>query len=407
MNDAVKKLNQSPESYSPKLPFIIDLSIKGDVFPTDKIIDPFNGGEPPKTSNRILGYRRIQNWENFFLCSAICSMAKAVGKDENIFNKEFFSAITGDMFAYLYSKEAPSDSGITNSFFVPQVIKKCFAAFGYGCIYLSNEYIRMNFRTVMNAIKASVDNGIPVLSWGMGHVTMRNGSRFDPLPEASLIGGYDEGDILQVNLYPGAERMTVDHDGYTAITNGLNTVYGLFFVGEKLEKTNLRDVYIDVIKNIPVFLTLAPANGSLFYKSSNDGQVPIESGKGTYYFGRQAFSMWAEILEDDSIFENKTDEELNSLCWDLHCSPFCLVCTSDAYGYFNRMTEQYQDIKSADLLLPLFKMITDYKGEIWAYHGDFFPKMDKFRTHEFRAHIAEILRNMGMVCDKIIEVCMT
>lgn len=404
MNDAVKKSNQFPESYSPKKPLIIDLSVKGDRFPSDEITDPFNGGEPPKTSNRILDYRRIQNWENFFLCSALCSMAKAVGEDETIFNKEFFSAITGDMFAYLYSKDAPSDSGITNYFFVPQVIKKCFAAFGYGCIYLSNEYIRNNFRTVMNAIKASVDKGIPVLSWGMGNVTMGDGSHYDPLPEGSLIGGYDDGDVLQVNLYPGPERMTVDSDGYTAVINGLNTVYGLFFVGEKTEKTDLRDVCTDAIKNIPVFLSLAPADGNWTFKTNNGGQVTVDSGKRMYYFGRQAFDMWAEVLEDDSNFENKTDEEIGGICWELHCAPYCMVCTSDAYGYFERITKLYSDLEIAKRLLPLFKMIKDYKDEIWAYHGDFFPPMNKFRTHEFRVHIAGILRKMGEVCTQILAL---
>jgi len=54
--------------------------------------------------------------------------------------------------------------------------------------------------------------------------------------------------------------------------------------------------------------------------------------------------------------------------------------------------------------LPLFKMIKDYKDEIWAYHGDFFPPMNKFRTHEFRVHIAGILRKMGEVCTQILAL---
>ena len=59
----------------------------------------------------------------------------------------------------------------------------------------------------MNAIKASVDKDIPVLAWGMGGVTTRTGNRWDPLPEGCLIGGYDENDMLYVNLYLGEERL--------------------------------------------------------------------------------------------------------------------------------------------------------------------------------------------------------
>ena len=180
---------------------------------TDTIADPFAGGEPPRTSNRIHNYRRIQPWENYFLASAVCSVALATGADEDALKTigheqvnngfHFFSAITGDMFTVLYAADKPCDSGITNYFFVPQVIKQAYAAFGYECIYLSTAQIQRDFRAAMNAIKASVDKGIPVLAWGMGNVTLGDGSRYDPLPEGCLIGGYDENDLLYVNLYPG------------------------------------------------------------------------------------------------------------------------------------------------------------------------------------------------------------
>jgi len=53
-------------------------------------------------------------------------------------------------------------------------------------------------------------------------------------------------------------------------------------------------------------------------------------------------------------------------------------------------------------LLPLYKKMQDYKDEIWALHGGFYPPLEKFRTHEFRAQIAAILRKMGDVCDEIL-----
>jgi hypothetical protein len=149
-------------------------------FATDTIADPYSGGQPPCTSNRILNYRRLQNWENHFLASAICSVAVAVGADEQqlrtLGNEKidnglhYFSAITGDMFCVLYSADQPCDSGLTNYFFMPQVVKKAFAAFGKDCIYLSNAQIKKDFRTAMTVIKTSIAQGIPVLSLGMGNV---------------------------------------------------------------------------------------------------------------------------------------------------------------------------------------------------------------------------------------------
>lgn len=401
MNEPIRSVEPIPESYSPKdKPVILSIA-QASAYATDTIADPFMSSEPPHTSNRIVNYRRIQPWENYFLASAICSVAVAAGADKDAlehFGSErvnsgfhFFSALTGDMFTYMYSKDGPCDSGVTNYFFIPQVVKKAYAAFGYDCIYISANQIKKDFRAVMNAIKASVDKGIPVLAWGMGNVTGKSGNRYDPLPEGSLIGGYDENDLLYVNLY--TETGTpVDADGYTAITHGLDTTYGLFFVGEQVEKTDKRQVYQSAIDSIPALLTLLPAETT---QSDSNAQ---------YVFGKTAFEMWADTLETESLFEDKTDDELNGICWNLHCSPYCCVCTSAADKFLAGAVEEYPDLTMAVKLLPLYKQMAAYKDEIWAYQGDFFPPADKFRTHEFRAHIAEILRRMGGVCDEILKV---
>ena len=374
-------VNPFPEDYGPKKPPLSFL-LRGSAYPSDTIPDPFQGGEPPRTSNRIRNYRRIGNWENFFLDSAICSVAKALGEEIDDFH--FFSAITGDMFAYLYSLSHPCDSGITNYFVVPQVVKKAFAAIGYSCRYLSNAQIQEDFSTVMNAIRDSVDQGIPVLAWGMGNVITADGSHWDPLPEGCLIGGYDRDDVLYVNLYLGPERATVDEDGYTAVTRGLDTTMGLFFIGDKLDKPDMREIYREVLHTIPAFLSLPPTNG--------------------YCFGREAFELWANTLTEETRFQGKTDKDLSGLCWDLHCSPYCAVCTTDSASYIRRIVETYPDLTMAVKLLPLYEEIWRLKDEIWAYQGDFFPPMNRFRERSFRAHISGLLRRMGSVCDEILKL---
>jgi hypothetical protein len=399
MSEPVRKPNQIPESYSPKdKPEILSVA-QASTFASDTIADPFLGSEPPRTSNRITDYRRIQNWENYFLASAICSVAVAAGVDRDALEHlgservnsgfHFFSAFTGDMFTYLYSKDGPCDSGVTNYFFAPQLVKRAYAAVGLNSTYVSNSQIKQDFRAVMNAIKASIDKGIPVLAWGMGNVTMGDGKQCDLMPEGCLIGGYDESDLLYVNLYPGPERVTVDDDGYTAITHGLDTTNGLFFVGEQIKKTDKRQLYQSAIDSIPTFLTLPPARNR---------------AGAHYVFGKTAFEIWADTLEADSFFEGKTDDELSDICWNLHCSPYCCVCTSAADKFLAGAVEEYPDLTMAAKLLPPYRQIVAYKDKIWALHGDFYPPMDKFRTHEFRAQIAAILRRMGGVCDEILKV---
>lgn len=368
---------------------------------SDSIAKLFASAESPRVSNKVKEYKKIEPWQNYFLCSAICSVGLKMGS--NIHDYKFYANITGDNFAYMYSAKIGNpdniqvDSGLTNSFFAPQFVKKAYAAFGYDCIYISNSEIKKDFRAVMKAIKTSVDKDIPVLAWGMGNVMcsmtdvngLRRDQRYDPLPEACLIGGYDKNDVLYVNLYLGPKLLTdgaMDEYGYSAITNGLDTTKGLFFVGEKLPPTDMRQMYQGVIDSIPTFLTLPPTEG--------DG--------GMHVFGKTAFETWAETLKTDSYFENKTDNELNDTCWNLHCSPYCCVCTSSAYDFFKSVVEQYPDLVMAVTLLPLYKKMQDYKDEIWAIQGAFNPPNDKLRTHEFRTQIADILQKMGGVCEEIL-----
>lgn len=349
--------------------------------------------KPPHISAEIHDYRRIQNWENYFLCSAICSVGKSLGAD--IDDYHFYGNFTGDNFTYLYSAEKGNphgtqcDSGVTNYFFMPQLVKKAFAAFGYDCIYLSNAQIKKDFRTAMNAIKASVDKKIPVIAWGMGNVGMKSGNVCNPLPEACLIGGYGENDVLYVNLYPGRERLpdgSVDEYGYSVITDGLNKTKGLFFAGEKLENTDMRQIYQEAVDSVPAFLTKQTADG--------DG--------GRYAFGKTAFNIWADTLETDLYFEDKTDDELSEICWNLHCSPYCCLCTSAALDFFKDAAERYPDMTAAVKVLPLYERLQNYRQEIWDYQGGFFPSPEQFRAHTFRTHVAGILRDMGNVCDEIL-----
>jgi hypothetical protein len=359
---------------------------------SDAVADLPEGGDPSRASNRILSYRSIQNWENYFLASAICSVAVATGADEETLRMighervnsglHFFSAITGDMFTVLYAPDKPCDSGVTACFFMPRVVKEAYSAFGYDCVYLSNEQIQKDHRAVMNAIRASVDKGIPVLAWGMGNVTMKDGSRYDPLPEACLIGGYDEDDLLYVNLYPGPERVAVDEDGYTAIANGLRTTKGLFFVGGPIDPPDQRDIYDRVVNRIPALLTLQPADG--------------------YVFGPEAFRKWADTLLEEHRFAEQTDAELSGICWSIHCSPYCNITTSAAEAFI-RATAEVHDIAPAKRLLPLYHELSQLTRSIWALQGGFFPSMGKFRTRASRAEIAEILRRMGSVCDAILK----
>lgn len=84
MGETEMKTKPSTESGLPKVnPESWSLAQHA-AFATDTMADPFMGYAPPRTSNRIKNYRCIQNWENYFLSSGICSVAMAMGADEEV-----------------------------------------------------------------------------------------------------------------------------------------------------------------------------------------------------------------------------------------------------------------------------------------------------------------------------------
>jgi hypothetical protein len=359
MSELARKHKQIPESYSPKTKPEVLTMAQFAAYESDTIADPFAGGEPPCTSNKITEYKKIEPWQNYFLCSAICSVGLKLGSGIDDFH--FYANFTGDNFTYLYAAEKGNpnnvqcDSGVTNYFFVPQFVKKAYAAFGYDCIYISNTQIKKDFRMVMNAIKASVDKGIPVLTLGLENQPKGTEWWLDYnglLGEGSLIGGYDENDVVYVNIYNtySAEgKKNLDEYGYSTITKeNFENAKGLFFVGEQIKKPDMRQIYQNAIDSIPAFLTLPPA----------------ENESGRYAFGKTAFEVWVDTLEDDSFFENKTDDEFGGIRWNLHCAPYCCVCTSSAADFLKKAAEECPDLEMAVKLAPLYNKMKQYKNDI-------------------------------------------
>lgn len=162
MNNGVNELIKQPQGYGPKKPEILGLAKTTDLFDTRENA-PDTQNDTTGGSNRIKNYRRIGNWENFFLDSAIYSVAQSLGIE---YKSGFtpISAITGDLFTYMYSDTLPCDSGITNYIIMPEVVLNVFDSLGYGCEYLSQEEINSDLPRALKKIRASIDRGIPVLA---------------------------------------------------------------------------------------------------------------------------------------------------------------------------------------------------------------------------------------------------
>jgi len=384
----IRKLNQTPESYSPSSKAEIITMAQAAAYASDTIVDPYAGGEPPNTANRIKEYKRMGVWQNFFLALAIQSIGEKLGVSRDF--GRYWAVFTGDVFTPIYSEKPGNpdyltmDSGVTCYFFVPQVIKTAYAAMGHDCIYLSGEQIKKNYKATINAVKASIDNSIPVLIRGIGDVPM-SGHICPFMSEGALIGGYDENN-LYINIYssgdPGRmEEGVIDEDGYTAfpIESVFDKTDGIFFAGEKID-VDMEQVYRIALEAIPGFLTSPPSKG--------------------YVFGKQAFDTWVEGLLDESFFEGRDSVDI----WKMHCMAYCTLCSGFPMEFLQEVIEKYPNITIASKLLPLYEKFFGYKDAIWELQGGFEPPQEKFLTREFRIELTDILRKMGETCDEILAV---
>ena len=98
-------------------------------------------------------------------------------------------------------------------------------------------------------------------------------------------------------------------------------------------------------------------------------------------------------------------------CWDMHCSAYCAICTSIGVGegerivgYMRKAASALQDVPEAEAALPLFMRLRTFNQAIWTYQGGFMPPFDRLAEHEYRAHIADLLHEMGETCRQILAV---
>ena len=346
----------------------------------------------------IKEYRRIGNWENFFLDSAIYSVGVSLGIEyPNGFVP--IAAQTGDLFAYMYSDQLPCDSGVTNYIFNQDAVRRAYAMFGYDTIFYSPEDIMRDYGSTYNAIKKSVERNLPALMWGCGGVLMNDGMRYDPLPEGCIIGGYNtDEDILLVSLYPGAERLAehsangrpgVDEYGYTAIStrDALATTYGIFIVGDKITPTPREELYKYALSSIKYWLN---------YKNDD------------YLFGAAAFRRWSEVMLDDANWSEPSLCEINS--WVKHGSAYCSLCTSIGVGDgegiagYIRDAVETLELSNKDKILDCFIRLRRMNQRIWELSDGFLPSVERLMTHELRRDIAGALVEMGDICDELNEL---
>ncbi len=312
--------------------------------------------------------------ENYMFPSCMRSVMAALNESSEM-DFQFFAGVTGDLFTQIWIEPKwqynDSYSNVCKNTQIP--IKAAFDACGYSYEYFYKEDIMRKKTECIQKIVDSIDQGLPVLTFGI----------VGP-PICSIICGYDEnGEVLI-----GWSQFTDEHkddiptdlvtpDHYFSKRNGLDSSEALIFLKKKEKVPNIAASIRSSILNIPVWTSLLPANN--------------------VYFGKRAFEKWAESLLCDEHFENAAILE-----GPLDTYGSCMVLTGTnmffIQEYLNRALEYYPDMKNLiENLKQAYAKENDVLQKIVELQGGYFFDANRkaLLDKDFRIKLSELVNQLG------------
>lgn len=367
MSQPNKKTNQpSPGSYSPKKPEIANMITEQKKSASIKELQAYvliNGG-PPKGSNKIKNIRRLwhdDKSENFYLEGCLTAVMKAIGENPK-YDYPFFLTLCGGFFTQVYSDTKDATAGST-AVFNPGLVKHVFNMCGYDSIYIERDTIITHYDLVMDVIKNAIDQGIPVITKGIGNAQCGD-NFYDPLPEWANIGGYGENGILFVNVYP--ENISTDEYGYIEIKEGLKKSDGLFIIGKKVSSPEYADILKQALNSIPIFISMPDIDERSF--------------------GQKAYYDWADMLIDENV-DAKTAEARH-----FGAAVTCATIGHYFRTHYNKIIEELPEYALAVKIKDTYDHVYNVKGP---EQKEYFATVEELGDPKFRKAMAEWARTVG------------
>lgn len=323
--------------------------------------------------------------ENYTFPSCMHSAMTALNED-NEFDFTFFAGITGDLFSQVWNTPKWSYNDSYSSVCregTEKPINAAFTACGYDYELIGEDEIKGNKQKYVNKIIDSVNNGYPVLSYGI----------VGP-PICSLICGYDNnGNILIgrsqfIDVPVNDDKTELKYcEDYFQTKNGLQNSEALIFIKGKKDLISVRDSIQKSIDNIPKL-----------------AQMPPSGYKRPSLYGRQAFDAWANSLLNDEDFQN---EDMLTGPLDTYGSCMVMVGTNMHYiiNYLDKAERICPYLKTKiDKLKILYTKERDALEKLVEFQGGyFFEKKDKLLNREFRVKLAEHVRE---ICKRYMDAAL-
>lgn len=312
--------------------------------------------------------------ENYMFPSCMRSIMGALNEDSKM-DFLFFAGVTGDLFTQIWLEPKwqynDSYSNVCKNTQLP--IKAAFNACGYSYEYFYKEDIERRKTEYTQKIVDSIDQGLPVLTFGI----------IGP-PICSIICGYDEnGDVLigwsQFTDEQNHDIPTdlVTPENYFSVRNGLDRSEALVFLKKKDKMPEIAESIRTSIFNIPTWASPSSANN--------------------VYFGKKAFEKWAESLLCDECFENE-----NMLERPLDTYGSCMVLTGTnmhfIQEYLNRALEYCPNIKNIiENLKQAYAKENEALQKIVEFQGGYFFDADRkaLLNKDFRLRLSKMVNQLG------------
>ena len=336
------------------------------------------------SSNKIPNIRGISDGmkgKNYPFNDCMALLMESIGEN-SLYDYWFFSWITGDSFVQVYDCNSSLYPEYCLSGFLPSKphIHRVFESIGYSYTYIDSETINHNKQRSIEAVKTSIDRGIPVLiNTTMAATPIENSE----LSYTLFVGYEDFGDtLIFINPYDRLIKYDTTRD----------IKQDWIIIGEKKVNREYSEILKDTVKMIP----------SLMGTPSSDGR----------YYGVAAFTKWAEDVKSGR-FDNETD------LWANYGAYFCNLATNawanniaDAphAAFLVTLAEYFPSyIELRDTIGSLYSKLGngDGKGGLWKEFtdvgGGFNVSNDVFKDKGTRIIIAWLLRKAADIQENILQ----
>ncbi|MDR0286698.1 MAG: hypothetical protein LBI03_03175 [Clostridiales bacterium] len=381
MSEPIKKPIQTPESYKPQAPKLMDMLEKHTVTLNDIISELSSGGEPPM----LTGIRELfdgMKGHNYDLPDCLKFIFERIGAYDDI-NFWDIAALSGDTVAQVYNRNKTTNCSYSVSGYIAgrEHIDYMFNVLGYGYEYITDKQFNNDKALYLCKIIDYINNGVPVLvKTNLNDIPAWNS---DVGTYCLIVGVSYENEKIVLKLLVGG-TVPINYE----LTD--NDRMDLVFIGKKQRNVSLEDIYLQTIKRMAYWLTLPEQNGM--------------------YFGAAAYRAWADDID------NRRFADENLPLWENYGVYVCNLATSGGeptfiFSKLAQINPQYMKwVPLGEKIQSLLPAETPTGGRslLWIkldeLGGGMEATRETMRNPEKCSKIAAALRDYATRLDKVVTL---